>query len=94
MLKFVKGIRAVSLAEIVLLSFGYYKQTSGVGLFLSMPKFEKYLQNLFRSTGLFRGGHDFLGQALYQSKKIVQNKGIWVFKNAEFYVDFSNINLP
>jgi hypothetical protein len=47
-----------------------------------------------KSIGLFRGGHDFWGHALYKDQHFIHNTK-WAFENAAFYeyVDFKNINL-
>jgi hypothetical protein len=50
---------------------------------------------VFWSSDLLRKGHTFRGQALYKGPKFfVHNMGLWVSKDAEFNVDFKNINLP
>jgi hypothetical protein len=46
-------------------------------------------------TYLPKIGHDFLGHALYRAQTfLIQIWISWISKNAEFYVDFKNINLP
>jgi len=38
---------------------------------------------------------DFFGQALYKSENFFFRMGTyWVSKDAEFYVEFKNVNLP
>jgi hypothetical protein len=51
-----------------------------------MKKHEKRQKKVFWSSDLLRKGHSFLCQA--------QQNGPWVSKDAEFKVDFKNINLP
>jgi hypothetical protein len=47
------------------------------------------------SSDLLRKGHSFRGQALYKGPKFYfHNMGLMGIKNAEFNVDFKNINLP
>jgi hypothetical protein len=51
----------------------------------------------FWPIGRFIIGHDFLGNALYTVKVktfLVTIWTSWVSKDAEYYVDFKNINLP
>jgi hypothetical protein len=48
------------------------------------------------STDLLRSGHNFLGHAVHMGQKFSfsKRKGLRVSKDAEFDVDFKNINLP
>jgi hypothetical protein len=50
-----------------------------------LPKIPKLAKKIFLTSDLFIIGHDFLGHAIWTS---------WVSKDAEFYVGFTNINLP
>jgi hypothetical protein len=58
-------------------------------------KITKTAKKVFWSSDLLRKGHSLRGQALYKGPKfffIIW--GLWVSKDAEFNVDFKNINLP
>jgi hypothetical protein len=62
-----------------------------------LPKVLKIVKQNFEPSDLFIIGHNFLGHTLYSIR--VQNFlfTIWtsrVSKDAEFYIDFKNINLP
>jgi hypothetical protein len=51
---------------------------------------------VFESIDLDRKGHAFLGHALYKGPKFLFSLkiwGVWVSRDAEFNVDFKNINL-
>jgi hypothetical protein len=60
-------------------------------------KVPKTAENVFWSSDLLRKGHTF-GQALYcirvHKNFSLRIWGLWVSKDAEFNVDFTNINLP
>jgi hypothetical protein len=52
-------------------------------------------KKLFWPSDLFIIGPDSLGHSLYKGQKFfVHNFDFLVSKDAEFYVDFKNINLP
>jgi hypothetical protein len=72
----------------------YIPEFSG-SLFYGVPsKSTENGKNIFLPSDLFLIGHDFLGHALYKGPKFLFTIWTsWVSKDAEFYVDFKNINL-
>jgi hypothetical protein len=55
----------------------------------------KYV-HVIEANDLYRKGHAFPGHALYRGQTLFFLKiwGLWVTNDAEFDVDFKNINLP
>jgi hypothetical protein len=65
------------------------------GMYSLLCKSTENSKKVFWSSDLLRKGHAFPGQALHKGPKFFPLKwGLLVSKDAEFNVDFKNINLP
>jgi hypothetical protein len=72
-----------------------FQQKYSWDLLHTFQKYRKWQKNKFWPSDRFIIGHDFLGHALYKGKNFIFTTWTsWVSKDAEFYVDIENINLP